>query len=149
MTAGRARPGYRAKITPLGSNRVLKGTVDSVAAGNECQQYQRIPAGYGDDDFTSNGCVPAQRVPVRIRPRYSREFQACRYDGNRRDHRCWCDRVTCRDLPPPAAELSQSSWAFSPLPTATCSFAVKLACAIVLALFIGFHFHRRRRVGRC
>lgn len=27
------RPGYRAEITPLGSNRVLKGTVDSVAAG--------------------------------------------------------------------------------------------------------------------
>ncbi|MDI4702720.1 iron-containing alcohol dehydrogenase, partial [Salmonella enterica subsp. enterica serovar Cerro] len=25
------RPGYRAEITPLGSNRVLKGTVDSVA----------------------------------------------------------------------------------------------------------------------
>ncbi|MCP6490828.1 HlyD family efflux transporter periplasmic adaptor subunit, partial [Klebsiella pneumoniae] len=27
------RPGYRAEITPLGSNKVLKGTVDSVAAG--------------------------------------------------------------------------------------------------------------------
>lgn len=28
------RPGYRAEITPLGSNKVLKGTVDSVAAGS-------------------------------------------------------------------------------------------------------------------
>ena len=27
------RPGYRAEVTPLGSNRVFKGTVDSVAAG--------------------------------------------------------------------------------------------------------------------
>ncbi|HCW47783.1 MAG TPA: p-hydroxybenzoic acid efflux pump subunit AaeA, partial [Erwiniaceae bacterium] len=27
------RPGYRAEITPLGSERVLRGTVDSIAAG--------------------------------------------------------------------------------------------------------------------
>ncbi len=42
------RPGYRAEITPLGSNRVLK--VPSIAwrQGNECQQYQRCERD-GDD----------------------------------------------------------------------------------------------------
>lgn len=27
------RPGYRAEITPLGSSKTIKGTVDSIAAG--------------------------------------------------------------------------------------------------------------------
>ena len=41
------RPGYRAEITPLGSNNVLKGTVDSVAAGvtnaSSTRDAKRLP----------------------------------------------------------------------------------------------------------
>ncbi len=57
------RPGYRAEITPLRRvNRVLKGTVDSVAAGgNECQQYQRCERD-GDDRPNLEWVRPAQRV---------------------------------------------------------------------------------------
>ena len=45
------RPGYRAEITPLGSSKTIKGTVDSIAAGVTNLEWVRL----------------AQRVPVRIR----------------------------------------------------------------------------------
>lgn len=51
------RPGYRAEITPLGSNRVLKGTVDSVAAGVTNASSTSDAKGMATIDLTSNGCV--------------------------------------------------------------------------------------------
>ncbi len=35
------RPGYRAEITPLGSSKTIKGTVDSIAAGGDQRQQQQ------------------------------------------------------------------------------------------------------------
>ena len=60
------RPGYRAEITPLGSNKVLKGTVDSVAAGVTNASSTRDDKGMATIDSTEWVRL-AQRVPVRIR----------------------------------------------------------------------------------
>ena len=60
------RPGYRAEITPLGSNKVLKGTVDSVAAGVTNASSTRDDKGHIIDS-NLEWVRLAQRVPVRIR----------------------------------------------------------------------------------
>ncbi|MBV7405061.1 p-hydroxybenzoic acid efflux pump subunit AaeA [Enterobacter sp. ENT03] len=61
------RPGYRAEITPLGSNRVIKGTVDSVAAGVTNASSSRDAKGMATIDSNLEWVRLAQRVPVRIR----------------------------------------------------------------------------------
>ncbi|EAB5472057.1 p-hydroxybenzoic acid efflux pump subunit AaeA [Salmonella enterica subsp. enterica] len=61
------RPGYRAEITPLGSNRVLKGTVDSVAAGVTNASSTSDAQGMATIDSNLEWVRLAQRVPVRIR----------------------------------------------------------------------------------
>ena len=61
------RPGFRAEITPLGSNRVLKGTVDSIAAGVTNASATRDAKGMATVDSNLEWVRLAQRVPVRIR----------------------------------------------------------------------------------
>ena len=61
------RPGYRAEITPLGSNKVLKGTVDSVAAGVTNASSTQDAKGMATIDSNLEWVRLAQRVPVRIR----------------------------------------------------------------------------------
>lgn len=60
------RPGYRAEITPLGSNRVLKGTVDSMAAGVTNASSSVDSKGMATVDSNLEWVRLAQRVPVRI-----------------------------------------------------------------------------------
>jgi p-hydroxybenzoic acid efflux pump subunit AaeA len=60
------RPGYRAEITPLGSNHVLKGTVDSVAAGVTNASSSSDSKGMATIDSNLEWVRLAQRVPVRI-----------------------------------------------------------------------------------
>ncbi|MFV0263449.1 MAG: p-hydroxybenzoic acid efflux pump subunit AaeA [Kluyvera sp.] len=60
------RPGYRAEVTPLGSNRVLKGTVDSVAAGVTNASSSVDSKGMATVDSNLEWVRLAQRVPVRI-----------------------------------------------------------------------------------
>ena len=60
------RPGYRAEITPLGSNRVIKGTVDSVAAGVTNSSSSNDSKGMATVDSNLEWVRLAQRVPVRI-----------------------------------------------------------------------------------
>ncbi|WP_263068603.1 p-hydroxybenzoic acid efflux pump subunit AaeA [Enterobacter huaxiensis] len=60
------RPGYRAEITPLGSNRVFKGTVDSVAAGVTNSSSANDTKGMATVDSNLEWVRLAQRVPVRI-----------------------------------------------------------------------------------
>ena len=59
------RPGFRAEITPLGSNRVLKGTVDSVAAGVTNSSSSNDTKGMATVDSNLEWVRLAQRVPVR------------------------------------------------------------------------------------
>jgi p-hydroxybenzoic acid efflux pump subunit AaeA len=61
------RPGYRAEITPLGSTRVIKGTVDSVAAGVTNASSSSDAKGMATIDSNLEWVRLAQRVPVRIR----------------------------------------------------------------------------------
>lgn len=61
------RPGYRAEITPLGSSRVIKGTVDSMAAGVTNASSRRDAKGMATVDSNLEWVRLAQRVPVRIR----------------------------------------------------------------------------------
>ncbi|WP_058911077.1 p-hydroxybenzoic acid efflux pump subunit AaeA [Entomohabitans teleogrylli] len=61
------RPGYRVEIIPLGSNRVLRGTVDSVAAGVTNASSSRDAKGMATVDSNLEWVRLAQRVPVRIR----------------------------------------------------------------------------------
>lgn len=61
------RPGFRAEITPLGSNRVLYGTVDSVAAGVTNASSSNDGKGMASVDSNLEWVRLAQRVPVRIR----------------------------------------------------------------------------------
>ena len=60
------RPGYRAEVTPLGSNHVLKGTVDSVAAGVTNASSSVDSKGMATIDSNLEWVRLAQRVPVRI-----------------------------------------------------------------------------------
>lgn len=61
------RPGYRAEITPLGSSKVIKGTVDSVAAGVTNASSSSDTKGMASVDSNLEWVRLAQRVPVRIR----------------------------------------------------------------------------------
>ncbi|KGT94459.1 p-hydroxybenzoic acid efflux subunit AaeA [Erwinia typographi] len=61
------RPGYRVEITPLGSNRVLHGTVDSIAAGVTNSSSTIDSKGMATIDSNLEWVRLAQRVPVRIR----------------------------------------------------------------------------------
>ena len=61
------RSGYRTEITPLGSNQVLKGTVDSIAAGVTNASSSRDAKGMATIDSNLEWVRLAQRVPVRIR----------------------------------------------------------------------------------
>lgn len=61
------RPGYRVQITPLGSNRVLRGTVDSISAGVTNASSTRDTKGMATVDSNLEWVRLAQRVPVRIR----------------------------------------------------------------------------------
>lgn len=59
--------GYRAEVTPLGSNVVLRGTVDSVAAGVTNSSSSVDSKGMATIDSNLEWVRLAQRVPVRIR----------------------------------------------------------------------------------
>ncbi|QKJ85435.1 p-hydroxybenzoic acid efflux pump subunit AaeA [Paramixta manurensis] len=61
------RPGFRAEITPLGSNRVLRGTVDSIAAGVTNSSSTVDAKGMATIDSNLEWVRLAQRVPVKIR----------------------------------------------------------------------------------
>lgn len=61
------RPGFRAQITPLGSNAVLRGTVDSIAAGVTNSSSTSDSKGMATIDSNLEWVRLAQRVPVRIR----------------------------------------------------------------------------------
>lgn len=61
------RPGYRVEITPLGSNRILRGTVDSIAAGVTNASSSNGAKGMASVDSNLEWVRLAQRVPVRIR----------------------------------------------------------------------------------
>ncbi|EGT4276350.1 p-hydroxybenzoic acid efflux pump subunit AaeA [Cronobacter sakazakii] len=61
------RPGFRVEITPLGSNNVLHGTVDSVSAGVTNASSTRDAKGMATVDSNLEWVRLAQRVPVRIR----------------------------------------------------------------------------------
>jgi p-hydroxybenzoic acid efflux pump subunit AaeA len=60
------RKGYRAEVTPLGSNRVIKGTVDSIAAGVTNASSSNDAKGMATIDSNLEWVRLAQRVPVRI-----------------------------------------------------------------------------------
>ncbi|WP_300003249.1 p-hydroxybenzoic acid efflux pump subunit AaeA [uncultured Cedecea sp.] len=60
------RPGYRVQITPLGSNRVLRGTVDSISAGVANASSVSDAKGMASIDSNLEWVRLAQRVPVRI-----------------------------------------------------------------------------------
>ncbi|MEN0615240.1 p-hydroxybenzoic acid efflux pump subunit AaeA [Klebsiella indica] len=60
------RPGYRAEITPLGSGHILKGTVDSIAAGVTNTSSSSDAKGLASIDSNLEWVRLAQRVPVRI-----------------------------------------------------------------------------------
>ena len=59
--------GFRAEVTPLGSNIVLRGTVDSVAAGVTNSSSSVDSKGMATVDSNLEWVRLAQRVPVRIR----------------------------------------------------------------------------------
>lgn len=61
------RPGYRAEITPLGSSKTIKGTVDSIAAGVTNASSSSDSKGMASVDSNLEWVRLAQRVPVRIR----------------------------------------------------------------------------------
>lgn len=58
---------FRAEVTPLGSNIVLRGTVDSVAAGVTNSSSSVDSKGMATVDSNLEWVRLAQRVPVRIR----------------------------------------------------------------------------------
>lgn len=58
--------GYRAEITPLGSNLVLRGTVESIAAGVTDSSSSADSKGMATIDSNLEWVRLAQRVPVRI-----------------------------------------------------------------------------------
>ncbi len=67
------RPNWKAfvglplpEITPLGGNRVFKGTMDGVAAGVTNSSSSNDAKGMATVDSNLEWSAPAQRVPVRI-----------------------------------------------------------------------------------
>lgn len=63
----RVRPGYLAEITPLGSNHIIYGTVDSIAAGVTNSGSKVDNKGMATVDSNLEWVRLAQRVPVKIR----------------------------------------------------------------------------------
>lgn len=61
------QPGFRAEITPLGSNVTLRGTVDSIAAGVTNSSSSVDSKGMATVQSNLEWVRLAQRVPVRIR----------------------------------------------------------------------------------
>ncbi|MBP2847493.1 p-hydroxybenzoic acid efflux pump subunit AaeA [Dickeya oryzae] len=61
------RPGYRVEITPLGSNQILFGTVDSIAAAVTNSSVTADTKGLATVDSNLEWVRLAQRVPVKIR----------------------------------------------------------------------------------
>lgn len=61
------RRGYRAEITPLGSEKIFYGTVDSVAAGVNNSSNSANTKGLANVDSNLEWVRLAQRVPVKIR----------------------------------------------------------------------------------
>lgn len=61
------RPGYRVEITPLGSNQILFGSVDSIAAGVTNSSSSADTKGLATVDSNLEWVRLAQRVPVKIR----------------------------------------------------------------------------------
>ncbi|MFB1118292.1 p-hydroxybenzoic acid efflux pump subunit AaeA [Dickeya dadantii] len=61
------RPGYRVEITPLGSNQILFGAVDSIAAGVTNSSSSADTKGLATVDSNLEWVRLAQRVPVKIR----------------------------------------------------------------------------------
>ncbi|ACZ75171.1 p-hydroxybenzoic acid efflux pump subunit AaeA [Dickeya zeae] len=61
------RPGYRVEITPLGSNQILFGSVDSIAAGVTNSSSSSDIKGLATVDSNLEWVRLAQRVPVKIR----------------------------------------------------------------------------------
>lgn len=62
----RVRPGYRVEIMPLGSNRILTGTVDSIASGVNNSSSAVDSKGLASVDSNLEWVRLAQRVPVKI-----------------------------------------------------------------------------------
>lgn len=60
------RPGHRVEITPLGSNNVLSGRVESIAAGVTNASSTNDSKGMASIDSNLEWVRLAQRVPVRI-----------------------------------------------------------------------------------
>lgn len=60
------KPGYRAEITPLGSDITLGGTVESVAAGINNRSSSNDSKGMAAVDSNLEWIRLAQRIPVRI-----------------------------------------------------------------------------------
>ncbi|ATM87630.1 p-hydroxybenzoic acid efflux pump subunit AaeA [Yersinia massiliensis] len=60
------KPGDRAEITPLGSNRILHGTVDSISAGVTNSSSSADSKGLATIDNNLEWVRLAQRVPVKI-----------------------------------------------------------------------------------
>ncbi|MFI8417987.1 p-hydroxybenzoic acid efflux pump subunit AaeA [Serratia sp. NPDC078593] len=58
--------GDRVEITPLGSNRIMRGTVDSIAAGVNNSSSTNNPKGLAAIDSNLEWVRLAQRVPVKI-----------------------------------------------------------------------------------
>ncbi|MFC3394079.1 p-hydroxybenzoic acid efflux pump subunit AaeA [Brenneria rubrifaciens] len=63
----RVRRGYRVEITPLGSERIFYGTVDSVAAGVNNSSSSVDSKGLATVDSNLEWVRLAQRVPVKIK----------------------------------------------------------------------------------
>lgn len=61
------RPGYRVHITPLGSNEVLRGAVDSISAGVTNSSVTADNKGLATVDSNLEWVRLAQRIPVRIK----------------------------------------------------------------------------------
>ncbi|QDX32077.1 p-hydroxybenzoic acid efflux pump subunit AaeA [Dickeya poaceiphila] len=61
------RPGYRVEITPLGSNQILFGSVDSIAAAVTNSSSAADTKGLATVDSNLEWVRLAQRVPVKIR----------------------------------------------------------------------------------
>lgn len=59
-------PGFRVQITPLGSNQVLLGTVDSISAGVTNASSTNDNKGMATIDSNLEWVRLAQRIPVRI-----------------------------------------------------------------------------------
>ena len=81
------RPGYRAEITPLGSNRVFKGTVDSVAAGVTNSSSSNDAKGMATVDSNWNGCAGPACAGTYSSGRTAGQPVACGHNRDGGNHR--------------------------------------------------------------